>query len=76
MFTRQLRRSGEVRRFTVVSTEGGSGWDVSVEHGSTVVRRTHYTDWHPVERAMLLIEREVSDLEARGWRNDLVTPRQ
>ena len=32
-----------------------------------VVRRVHYTDWHRVERAVLMMSLEVSELEDNGW---------
>ena len=43
------------------------GWEVRVAEDSDVVRRTCYSDWHRVERAISAIEREVSTLEAQGW---------
>ena len=72
MFTKQLSRSGQVRRFSVVTDELGDGWEVRIEQDSTIVRSTRYADWHRVERALLLIEQDVSELENLGWRADFV----
>jgi hypothetical protein len=72
MFTKQLTRSGQVRRFSIVTNELGDGWEVRIEQDSTIVRQTRYADWHRVERALQLIERDVSELEGLGWRADLV----
>ena len=73
MFTKQLSHAGQVRRFSILADEGGDGWEVRIEQDSTVVRHTRYADWHRVERALLLIEHEVSELERLGWRSRLVT---
>jgi len=73
MFTKQLTHAGQVRRFSIVTDEGGDGWEVRIEQDSTIVRQTRYADWHRVERALLLIEQEVSELEGLGWRSALVT---
>jgi hypothetical protein len=67
MFNRQLTNAGHVRRFTIREAQG-QGWEVREEEDSRVVRHTHYHDWHRVERAMLAMQRQVSELEARGWR--------
>ena len=34
------------------------------------MRRVCYTDWHRVERAVLLISLQVSELEENGWLRD------
>jgi hypothetical protein len=73
MFTKLLTRSGQVRRFSIITDELGDGWELRVEQDSEIVRRTHYADWHRVERALRLIEREVSELEDLGWQAELVT---
>ncbi len=65
MFVKELTNGGHTRRFTI--DEGVEGWEVRVEQDSTVVRRVQYTDWHRVERALLGLVREVSDLEDGGW---------
>jgi hypothetical protein len=66
MFSKELTNGGHTRRFTI-SSEGAEGWEVRVEQDSTVLRRVHYTDWHRVERAIVGLTREVSDLEDGGW---------
>jgi len=73
MFTKQLTRSGQVKRFSIVTDELGDGWEVRIEQDSRIVRQTRYADWHRVERALLLIEQEVSELEDLGWQSELVT---
>ena len=66
MFAKELRLAGHVRRFFIGGT--GAGWEVRVEQDSAVVRRACYTDWHRVERALATLSLQVSELEARGWR--------
>jgi hypothetical protein len=73
MFTKQLTHAGQVRRFSIVADEEGDGWELRIEQNSTIVRHTRYADWHRVERALLLIEQEVAELEGLGWRSRLVT---
>jgi hypothetical protein len=41
---------GHVYRL-VIDPGGPYGWDVRVERDEKVVWKTHYTDWHRVERA-------------------------
>lgn len=67
MFDKQLTRSGHSRRFIVDNNGLGEGWEVRIEHDSEVVERVRYTDWHRVERALTVIEDEVSELEELGW---------
>jgi hypothetical protein len=67
MFTKELRQAGHVRRFTI-SEAPEEGWEVREEQDSQLVRRTHYRDWHRVERARMRIDEQVSELEDRGWR--------
>lgn len=66
MFSRQLTRAGRTRSFVVTSLEA-AGWEVRVEEDGAVIRRTRYSDWHRVERALLGLEREMQELIARGW---------
>lgn len=66
MFTRELRQAGHVRRFTI--RDAGHGWEVQEEQDSRVVRHVRYNDWHRVERAQLVMEQQVRELEDRGWR--------
>ena len=67
MFTRELTLAGHVRRFSIREARG-HGWEVREEEDSRVVRHAQYQDWHRVERAILAMQRQVSELEARGWR--------
>jgi hypothetical protein len=66
VFSKQLTFAGHTRTFKV-ETLLSHGWEVRVVHDSDVVKRTCYSDWHRVERAISAIEREVSRLEAQGW---------
>jgi hypothetical protein len=68
MFSRELRFADHTRTFSVDSRLP-QGWEVQVLHDGDVVRRTIYSDWHRVERAIRVIEREVSQLESQGWRS-------
>ena len=67
MFSKTLTFHGRTRSFAVQAL-AASGWELRIEQDSTVVRRAIYNDWHRVERAVDAIEREMRDLEARGWR--------
>lgn len=67
MFTREFTLADHSRRFTVSPSDAG-GWELRVTEDRAVVRRTYFTDWHRVERAMNAIEREMSELVAKGWR--------
>jgi hypothetical protein len=49
MFSSELTQDGHTRRLTI--TRNSSGWEIRVEHDSRVVRTTHCSDWHRVERA-------------------------
>jgi hypothetical protein len=67
MYSKTLTFHGQRRSFAVEPV-AASGWELRVEHDSIIVRRAHYSDWHRVERAVDALEREMRDLEARGWR--------
>jgi hypothetical protein len=67
MFDKELTQAGHTKRFTI-SDAGSSGWEVKVEQDSCVVRSVFYTDWHRVERAVLVLSMQVSELEENGWR--------
>jgi hypothetical protein len=69
MFAKELRQAGHTKRFTI-SNAGSQGWEVRVEQDSEVVHRVCYTDWHRVERAELMLSRQVSELEEKGWREN------
>ena len=63
MFAKELRQAGHTKRFTI-SQAGSEGWEVRVEQDSQVVRRVHYTDWHRVERAALMMRFRCSSWKA------------
>jgi hypothetical protein len=67
MFDLHLRNAGHTRRYTI-SHVGGAGWEVRLEEDRTIRRHLCYQDWHRVERAVALFEREVKALTAQGWR--------
>lgn len=66
MFSRQLSFAGHTRRFTVAAMPS-DGWEMLVEEDEHLLRRTHYSDWHRVERALGLVEREIRQLQETGW---------
>ena len=68
MYAQCLRYADHVRHYSICA--GSAGWEVKLEEDSTLRRFDHYRDWHRVERAMALFEREVMELTARGWRRD------
>ena len=67
MFLKTLTFQGKTRSF-IVDALVANGWEVRVEQDSTVLRRSHYSDWHRVERAVDAIERETKELQSQGWR--------
>jgi hypothetical protein len=67
MFSRELTLAGHTRSFVVTPLQA-EGWEIRVEEDSRLLRRSHYTDWHRVERALASLEREVAALTAGGWR--------
>jgi hypothetical protein len=66
MFELSLRRADHIRRYSIVHANE-SGWEVRLEEDARLERRVLYQDWHRVERARALFEREVSELTERGW---------
>ena len=66
MYTRLLQKAAHTRKFTI-SSEGVSGWEVSDEQNSQVIRRMRYRDWHRVERARMACALEAVVLEESGW---------
>jgi hypothetical protein len=66
MFALSLRRADHVRRYSISRTEA-SGWEVRMEEDRVLRRVDRYRDWHRVELAQALVEREVSELTANGW---------
>jgi hypothetical protein len=65
MLDLSLRCADHVRHYSI--SAGSAGWEVKLEEDRTLRRLDHYRDWHRVERAMALFEREVMDLTSRGW---------
>ena len=68
MYALSLRYADHVRHYSI--SAGSTGWEVKLEEDRTLRRLDHYQDWHRVERAMALFEREVLDLTSRGWRRE------
>jgi hypothetical protein len=68
MFDRSLRHADHIRRFSI-SSNGPSGWEVRQEDDTALTRHDVYQDWHRVERALALFEREVLELREQGWRD-------
>jgi hypothetical protein len=68
MYSLSLRYADHVRHYSICA--GSAGWEVKLEEDRTLRRLDHYRDWHRVERAMALFDREVMELTARGWRLD------
>ena len=66
MFHRSIQRADHVRRYSIRSA-GPSGWEVTLEEDRTLRHRAYYHDWHRVERALALFEREVDELTEQGW---------
>ncbi len=65
MFARELSQAGHTRRFVVSSAQ--DGWEVRIEQDSAIISRMLYNDWHRVERRLMGIAQEVSELELHGW---------
>ena len=66
MFRLSLCRDQDTRRYSI-SFAGLSGWEVRMEENDTLRRLDLYDDWHRVERALMLFEREATELAAAGW---------
>ena len=67
MFRISLCRDENTRRYSI-SPAGLAGWEVRMEENDTLRRLDLYDDWHRVERALMLFERETTELAAAGWR--------
>ena len=67
MFFREFTLADHSRRFIVAPAEIG-GWELRVTQDRDLVKRTYFSDWHRLERAMHGIEREMSELISKGWR--------
>jgi hypothetical protein len=66
MFVLSLRSADHVRHYSIRAAES-SGWEIRVEEDRVLKRLDHYRDWHRVERAAALFEREATQLTERGW---------
>jgi hypothetical protein len=66
MLSISLHRAGHTRRYSLRSA-ASAGWEFSLEEDRAVSRRVRYRDWHRVERAIALAEREIADLATQGW---------
>jgi hypothetical protein len=67
MLSISLQRAGHTRRYSIRSTAAAAGWEFRLEEDRALSRRVRYRDWHRVERAIALVEREVAALAAQGW---------
>ena len=65
MYTRLLRKSAHVKKFTISHEQ--EGWQVSEEEDSQIVLSVRYKDWHRVERAMQTFANKAKSLQQRGW---------
>jgi hypothetical protein len=65
MYDKRLRHEGHTRRFAIEESAGA--WEVRTEEDSQLVRQVRYDDWHRVERALLTMRLQVSELEEDGW---------
>jgi len=69
MFDVSLRHANHTRHYSVIPL-GPSGWEVKLEEDRELTRHAHYHDWHRVERALAVFQREVSRLRASGWQQE------
>ncbi len=67
MFSIILRKADQTRCYSV-SALSEAGWRVTSEREGKPPRQVCYHDWHRVERALAIFQREVSELTALGWR--------
>jgi hypothetical protein len=67
MFAIALRRERHTREY-VVSASDRSGWELTMQEDLHRTRHVHYEDWHRVELALAVVQHEVRELIARGWR--------
>jgi hypothetical protein len=72
MYTRLLRKSAHIKKFTI-SHDQQAGWAVSEEEDSRLVLSVRYKDWHRVERAMQTFADKAKSLRQRGWADYVVT---
>ena len=65
-FIKSVKKADHVRRYTIQAIE--SGWEVREEQDAELLRRSHYQDWHRVERARLSFHLKLNALRDQGWR--------
>ena len=65
VFSKTLVRAFHVRSFEILPDS--SGWQLFEREDERVFPRQRYTDWHRVERAAMLLEQRVDDLQRDGW---------
>jgi hypothetical protein len=61
-----LLRADDVRSYEVRRT--AEGWESSARENQRILEARHYTEWHRVERSLTRFKREITVLQARGWR--------
>ena len=66
MYSIALTHDAHTRRYRVTPSQP-SGWELTMSADQQPIRRVHFEDWHRVERALVLIEREVRKLREDGW---------
>ena len=66
MFQLSLRSANHIRRYSITAVQP-SGWEVRLEEDRELRRHDLYQDWHRVERARALFEREATELRESGW---------
>ena len=66
MFSISLQNADHTLKYSIAPLNP-SGWEVTREQEGELTRHIYY-DWHRVERALALFQREVGQLTARGWR--------
>ena len=63
---RELANHDHVHRLVIINHS--DGWEVREEEDATVIHRAHRTDWHRVERDLLLFDVKARGLKREGWR--------
>jgi hypothetical protein len=66
MFDVNVVSEDRVRRYSI-ALANDAGWEVKLVEDHAVRWREVYEDWHRVERMLLRMQQEVSDLLAQGW---------
>ena len=69
MFSREFTLADHSRRFTVAPSDAADG-SCSVTQDRAVVRRTLFSDWHRVERAMTAIDQRNVGIDVEGLAGD------